>query len=304
MHRTVFYLAEQISDFLFRVRNRIRRIFFNKHFISGDPEKSDSEVSFYEDAVSDILQSDSRFKKFRRIYDYREILEHVSRGQGFKYLEKLERSSDITDSFSELVLRNDSIGKPRVYKYYEGFHASPTTLRYISVGLEIRNIFGKELAGRFAEIGAGYGGQCSVLFELFDVDEYLVYDLPIVQQLISKYLSGIECLKNVKMSQPHKISTEPIDFLVSNYAFSELPRAIQLDYLDKVISRASNGYMIMNSGVHNETGRSLGKLSYKEIQKFLPNSHLIVEEPLSSPDNYIIVWGDNLDLSEVEILQD
>jgi len=304
MRRTVCYLAEHISDFLFRVRNRIRRFFFGKHFISGDPKKSDSEVSFYEDAVSDILLSDSKFKKFRRIYDYREILEHVSRGQGSKYLEKIENYSDITDSFSELVFRNDSIGKPRVYKYYEGFHASPTTLRYISVGLEIRNIFGEELAGRFAEIGAGYGGQCSVLFELFDVDEYLVYDLPIVQKLISKYLSGIECLKNVKMSQPHKISAEPIDFLISNYAFSELPRAIQLDYLDKVISRASNGYMIMNSGVHNETGRSLGKLSYKEIQKFLPNSHLIVEEPLSSRDNYIIVWGDNLDLSEVEILKD
>jgi putative sugar O-methyltransferase len=201
-----------------------------------------------------------------------------------------------------MVLRNDSIGKPRIYKYYEGFQASPTTLRYISVGLEIRNIFGEELAGRFAEIGAGYGGQCSVLFDLFDVDEYLVYDLPIVQKLISKYLSGIEYLKNVKMSQPHKISAEPIDFLISNYAFSELPRAIQLDYLDKVISRASNGYMIMNSGMHNETGRSLGKLSHKEIQKFLPNSHLIVEDPLSSPDNYIIVWGENLNLSQVEIL--
>jgi hypothetical protein len=304
MRRTVCYLAEQISDFLFRIRNRIRRIFFGKHFISGDPKKSDSEVSFYEDAVSDILLSDSKFKKFRRIYDYREILEHVSRGQGFKYLEKIENYSDITDSFSEMVLRNDSIGKPRVYKYYEGFHASPTTLRYISVGLEIRNIFGEELAGRFAEIGAGYGGQCSVLFELFDVDEYLVYDLPIVQKLISKYLTGIECLKNVKMSQPHKISAEPIDFLISNYAFSELPRAIQLDYLDKVISRANSGYMIMNSGMHNETGRSLGKLSYKEIQKFLPNSHLLVEKPLSSPDNYIIVWGENLNLSEVEILQD
>jgi putative sugar O-methyltransferase len=304
MNRTVFYLVEQISDFLFRVKNRIRRYFLNKHFISGDPRKSDSEVSFYEDAVSEILQSDSKFKKFRRIYDYREILEHVSRGQGFKYLEKIERFSDITDNFSELVLRNDSIGKPRIYKFYEGFNASPTTLRYISVGLEIRNIFGEELAGRFAEIGAGYGGQCSVLFELFDVDEYLVYDLPIVQKLISKYLSGIECLKNVKMSQPHKISAEPIDFLISNYAFSELPRAIQLDYLDKVISRANSGYMIMNSGMHNETGRSLGKLSYKEIQKFLPNSHLLVEKPLSSPDNYIIVWGENLNLSEVEILQD
>jgi len=304
MGQKALYLAEQMSDFVFRIRNRVRRFFFGKHFISGDPRKSDSEVSFYGDAVSDILLSDSKFKKFRRIYDYREILEHVSRGQGFKYLEKIENSSGFSDRFSELVLRNDSIGKPRVYKYYEGFHASPTTLRYISVALEIRSIFGEKLAGRFAEIGAGYGGQCSILFELFDVDEYLVYDLPKVQELISKYLSGVECLKNVKMSQPEKISSEQIDFLVSNYAFSELPRDIQLDYLDKVISRASNGYMIMNSGMHNETGRSLGKLSYKEIQKFLPHSHLIVEEPLSSPDNYIIVWGENLNLSEVEILQD
>jgi hypothetical protein len=304
MRRTIFYKVEEILDLLFRIRNRIRRIFLKKHYISRDPKKSDSEVSFYEDAVTHILFSDSKFKKFRRIYDYREILEHVSRGQGLKYLEKIEKFSIVKDSFSSLIARNDSIGEPRTYNYGKGIHSSPTTLRYISVGLEIRNIFGGELAGRFAEIGAGYGGQCSVLFELFDVDEYLVYDLPIVQQLISKYLSGINCLKNVKMSQPHKINAEPIDFLMSNYAFSELPRGIQLDYLDKVISRASNGYMIMNSGMHNGTGRSSGKLSYKEIKKFLPNSHLIVEEPLSSPDNYIIVWGENLNLSEVEILQD
>jgi hypothetical protein len=302
MRRTIFYKVEEILDLLFRIRNRIRRIFLKKHYISSDPKKSDSEVSFYEDAVTEILLSDSKFKKFRRIYDYREILEHVSRCQGLKYLEKIEKFSNVNDSFSALIEGNDSIGKPRTYHYGKGIHSSPTTLRYLSVGLEIRNIFGEKLSGRFAEIGAGYGGQCSVLFKLFEVDEYFVYDLPSVQELISNYLGAIECMKNVKMPQPHTISAEPIDFLVSNYAFSELPKAIQLDYLTGVISKANNGYMIMNSGLNNETGRSWGKLSHKEIQKFLPNSHLIVEDPLSSPDNYIIVWGENLNLSQVEIL--
>ena len=40
-----------------------------------------------------------------------------------------------------------------------------------------------------------------------------------------------------------------IDLLINNYAFSELPKNLQIKYLEEVISKSTHGYMTMNSGL-------------------------------------------------------
>lgn len=141
-----------------------------------------------------------------------------------------------------------------------------------------------------AEIGCGYGGQAAVLNRMFAVKDYTCFDLDPALRLIDIYLHRINSglvVKHGSLDQEER----NWDFAISNYAFSELSRDLQLEYLNKVISRSQAGYMIMNSGRTNKTGRSLGKLHYKEIFEFLPNPRIEEEEPLTGPDNYVILWG-------------
>jgi hypothetical protein len=121
-------------------------------------------------------------------------------------------------------------------------------------------------------------------------NEYFVYDLPNVQYLIKQYLA-VTHTENVDYGDLNVQNRDSYDLVISNYAFSELPRQLQLEYLEKVILKSRNGYMLMNSGIKNETGRSEGKLTLDELKELIPNLVVSDEIPLTSPDNYLITWA-------------
>ncbi|MBM3939264.1 MAG: hypothetical protein FJ333_11520 [Sphingomonadales bacterium] len=77
------------------------------------------------------------------------------------------------------------------------------------------------------------------------------------------------------------------DLLISNDAFSELSRKTQDDYLEKVVSYASRGYMTWNSWSSNH----FGGYNLADLIRLIPNSQIIPEKPLTGPENAIIVWG-------------
>ena len=58
-------------------------------------------------------------------------------------------------------------------------------------------------------------------------------------------------------------------------------------YLDNVISNAKMGYITWNELSYKE----LDGYSVKEIISLIPGSRIIPEEPLTYPNNVIIVWG-------------
>lgn len=289
-------IHNNITDLAYRVRNKTIRLISSKTVISNDDSKSDSEVSFYVSSVDKINSSPETFNKFRRIYNYREILEHVGYRIGIEYLKKLKVQNPSLYHKLPKMHPNDLVGQPRKYEFFRGAEISPTTVRYLSVASEIQSIFGPNLSGNVVEIGGGYGGQCAIFQDFFKVDEYAIYDLPNVQQLIEKYLTAIGRLQNVKFPEFGLSGKNPINFVISNYAFSELPRQVQNWYLENVLKYSESGYMIMNSGRTDFTGRNTGKLSIQEIQAALPDSKLIEEIPKTNPDNYVVVWGKNLNL--------
>jgi hypothetical protein len=91
----------------------------------------------------------------------------------------------------------------------------------------------------------------------------------------------------------HALAPRKLDLLISNYAFSELPIQIQMNYMTKLINRASSGYMIMNSGIFNRTGRSEGKLPIHQLVGGLDNWRILDEKVPTGPDNYLLIWGDH-----------
>ena len=86
-----------------------------------------------------------------------------------------------------------------------------------------------------------------------------------------------------------RVSQRDYDLVLSNYAFTELPRSVQDIYLNKVILRSKRGYITYNETTPSEFN------SYKssELIEIISGSRIFKEEPLTHPKNCIIVWGED-----------
>lgn len=285
----ILSLVHKTIDFFPRVVNKLKRITLKPAVNHEDLVLSDSQETYYENAISSILEEKERLAKFRRVYNYREILEHVDYRLGKKYLERIRHLDSSLISQMNLFQENDNFGSPRMYRYPGIGRVSPTTLRYICTAAEMRKLFGVGNVGNIAEIGAGYGGQASILHKLGWFSSYSIFDLESAQRLIAIYLNkqGVTHFNFPTLQE----SNSSFDLVISNFAFSELPKDLQIVYLEKVILKSKRGFMQMNSGKFNLTKRSTGKLSVDELLSIIPNSRLLPENPLSGPDNYLLVWG-------------
>lgn len=286
------YRLIEVRDLFFRLRNKIRRLVLSKTTFNETQGKSDSQVTFYEQQLSRLLKSKKRLSDFRRKYDYREILEHVTYTQGKSYLEQIQEYSP--QNYIELIEKNkanDLFGNPYEYQYPGVGRVSPTTLRYISTAIDIFEIIRLNKESVVAEIGVGYGGQAAILERMYGIRNYSAFDLPSVIQLSNVYLNSVNSKFKFTSSGLSSDKNTTWDVVISNYAFSELHRDLQLSYIEHVITKSKSGYMIMNSGRSNITGRSEGKLSLNEIRNYIPNLQVKEEVPLTGPDNYIIYWN-------------
>tara|TARA_B110000967_G_C18902069_1_gene576760 strand:- start:12584 stop:12991 length:408 start_codon:yes stop_codon:yes gene_type:complete len=125
------------------------------------------------------------------------------------------------------------------------------------------------------------------------VESARLFDLPFVNELIDRYLNTQLLNGKYETTVINKENATCCDLVISNCAFSELPKRLQKTYIDKVLSKAERGYLTMNSGMGND--RSIGKFSLNELRTLLPEFSVIAEEPLTGDYNYIIVWGFNKD---------
>ena len=270
---------------------RYMRISFRKKMFSHAAEyRSDSEDGSYAAGVIKAIRNQKTFDNFKRIYSYREILEHVSKDQGHEYLEILKsRNDSILDKGLNSVLVSDNIGNPIKY-IYDGFQIplSPTTLRYLKVTSDLQIMFGDEL-GHVAEIGCGYGGQTLVNDQMLNVIDAKLFDLPFVNKLIEKYLNAHLLRGAFNTASINQEIASNYSLVMSAYAFSELPKKLQCVYIDKGLSKSEKGYLTMNSGLGGP--REEGKLSLDELRDLLPKFEIFEEEPLTHEYNYIIAWG-------------
>jgi putative sugar O-methyltransferase len=228
------------------------------------------------------------FNNFRRNQIYNEILEHASEQQGEEYLDIIKKDADIfskMDTFKE----NDKYGDPRVFYYPSVGKISPTTLRYIKVLADLKALFGTMDNLNICEIGAGYGGQCRIINSYFTPGTYCLIDIKPALMLIQRFLNNYIIHSSLTYKTMNELKKKEYDLLISNYAFTELPRSIQDIYLEKSILCSKMGYITYNEITPPEFK------SYKkeELINLIPNSKIMEEIPLTHPNNCIIVWGVN-----------
>lgn len=235
-----------------------------------------------------LASADDRvFSRFRRSLIYMQILEAVWRDEGLAYLAEIRRSGDMLDRLRPLLSRIE-VGGPRVYSFPGIGFASPTTLRYIKVASDLERFFGSLDDLKVAEIGVGYGGQCRAVSAAWKLQSYALYDLPEVLALSHRFLdvSGVDLSHIVENDGRNPVAADA-DLVVSNYAFSELRREVQQDYLDRVVLSAPRGYLTYN----HISPPELRSFTADEITAMIPGARLLDEVPKTSDKNVIIVWG-------------
>ena len=231
----------------------------HKDFIGAPQNRSDSDNGAYVQVVVEAVHSPDAFAHFKRHPAYTCILEHVSESQGADYLAIIrEQTPEMMDSI-DAVRANDEVGNPRVFDYGDIGRFSPTTLRYLKVVSDLHSMFGSLRDFRIAEVGIGYGGQLLVVDRVVHTRAYHMFDLLPVLELASKCLER-QILNTAYHPQLLNCFEGNIEFdlVISNYAFSELPIELQMQYIDKVFRHAKRRLPNDEPGCRNST-QNVGK---------------------------------------------
>lgn len=252
--------------------------------------RSDSDNGNYLRTVRKSIKSTRKFNNFKRNKNYQDILEHTDFEIGKKYFEILKFRNDHIFENIQLAYINDEIGNAKKFSF-DDHYISPSTLRYAKVISDLQNLFGGCPGNNWIEIGVGYGGQALIADQFFKIESYTLVDLKDVLNLTSRYLDHHLLNCELILKTHNELSNRNLyDFVISNYAFSELPRKLQISYVNKVLSKSKKGYLTMNSGIE-ASARTNNKLTINELRELLPSFEILDEVPNTSPDNYVIVWG-------------
>ena len=266
-----------------------------------------SRLNYYISAVKKFTRSDRSFRNFKRSLLYREVLEHVDYELALKYMRLIENNytNGINYETFNLIKDNDRVGNPKKFNFEIEFldngkkierkiSLSGPTTRYWFVWFDINKNIKLKNIKYIAEIGGGYGGQALIFDRLIKFKKYYIFDLPSVNKFSQKYLKNFYFNNSFCSQDINEFNEDKIyDLVISNYAFSELPRELQEIYLKKIILKSKSGYMIMNTGNDINFDEKTSRYSATELLKTINNSKIIEENPLSSNKNYIIIWENN-----------
>jgi putative sugar O-methyltransferase len=212
--------------------------------------KSISDNSEYKNICLLASKNDEYFDTFKSNPKYNKILEHVTKEQGELYLNYLHKN--FPDSIKRIndYKENDLYGGSKLFQYNGIGEISPSTLRYIKVLSDLKQLFGDLSNKNIIEIGVGYGGQCFIINKEFKTKQYSLLDLDEVLLLNNKYLNKLSVShKLININDVNSLN-EDFDLVISNYAFSELNKELQNLYYEKIIKKSKNGYFTFNFVSH------------------------------------------------------
>jgi hypothetical protein len=254
--------------------------------LSGSVPTSVSDNEAYPQLCLQASRDDRVFADFRRNPIYNEILEHVTEEQGRQYLDLIARDPDLLGAMDEFRC-NDLYGNPGTHTYPSVGAVSPSTLRYIKVLADLKEHFRTLDDLDICEIGVGYGGQCRIIHAYFKPASYTLLDIGPALALARRFLEHYAQPRLLFFHSMEEMESRAYDLVMSNYAFTELPRSIQESYLQRVILRSSRGYITYNE----ITPPQFRSYKAEELLALIPGATRIKEEPLTHTKNCIIVWG-------------
>jgi len=238
---------------------------------------------------NEAINKAETYSVFRNLDDYTYMMEHKNYGHfGRMFLDAIIAIAGrlgIAIPFTE-IMKNDTIGSPQTFEYSLGEYSivcSPTTLRYVLAGfktlLHMKDLGLKEVD--IVEIGAGYGGQCRIMYilaPLFEIkiNSYGIFDLDLPMKLQAKYLTDLKDvpMEHVTFNTPDDHHLNENSFLISNYCISEIGTIPRNEYYAKILgSYISHGYLYWNTA------------DYSSIVKLYKRIKIVPEDPCTNHCN-------------------
>lgn len=236
--------------------------------------------------VCSVAQNDKAIlNTFKSCYEYRLVLEHVSRSQGETYFTQIRENQRIVNNLKEIA--KTEIGKPFKYEYTNLGSISPTQIRYAKILQDLERMFDFSKMRQIVEIGIGNGGQATQICNLYPPESYVFIDLAPVLDLTQILLSQHKFNVRFEFLNPSQLYPLSPDLFLSNYAFSELNKISQDAYIEKVLKNSKCGFMLYNH-IHESPQTGYSAL---EILEKIPGSAIFAEEPLTFAGNVIVAWG-------------
>jgi hypothetical protein len=248
-----------------------------------------SNTPRYVEVCGQAASKEFTFGRFRSCRSYRMVLEHVSPRTGQEYLRILRKDEKALDTL-KFLLPLINTGGPAIYRFRGLGRISPTSIRYAKVHQDLMDFFGDLSNYSITEIGCGYGGMASQIISGEAIASYGIVDLPEVENLAIKFVKTIVNERSNKIVRADRDAQGKIDLLLSNYAFSELTRELQDDYISRYLSRSNRGYMIYN----HITPPEFNSYTARDICAMIPGAEIKEEFPKTDPTNVLIIWGHNL----------
>jgi hypothetical protein len=170
----------------------------------------------------------------------------------------------------ELCSKNDMYGKPRLESITDFTTTNPSNIRYIYHSFLILSNISKNKINNvnLVEIGGGYGGLCFFIYGMakfynISISSYTIFDIKEVSILQKRYLKIFDIDINTYDINDDWVLNDN-SYVISNYAFSEIPRQLQEEYSEKILNKyISYGFLIWN---------------FIPVYEFIQNKNILIED--------------------------
>lgn len=244
-----------------------------------------SDVPEYTEICAAAASNPAILSVFKKCFEYRLVLEHVTRSQAIQYLDFIKNDQDILSTITKVS--KFEIGSPITYPFDSLGKLSPTQIRYGKILKDIDNLFIDLNHSDIVEVGIGNGGLAAQIASQFDLNSYRLVDLSEVLDLTRKTLKPFIELTSFEFIKPSEVAVSATDLFISNYAFSELHKEVQDFYFENYILHAKSGFILYNH-IHENPDISY---SAQDIADRIPGSLILKENPLTYAGNVLLVWG-------------
>ncbi len=244
-----------------------------------------SDIPQYTEICAAAASNPAILSVFKKCFEYRLVLEHVTRSQAIQYLEFINHDQDVLSTIKKVS--KVEIGSPIAYPFEGLGEISPTQIRYGKILKDINNLFVDLHNFDIVEVGIGNGGLAAQIASQFKLNSYRLVDLSEVLNLTRQTLKPFIELTNFEFIKPSEVTASATDLFISNYAFSELHKEVQDFYFENYILHAKSGFMLYNH-IHENPDISY---SAQAIADRIPGSLILKENPLTFAGNVLLVWG-------------
>jgi len=240
---------------------------------------SDDTQVRYESAVNEVLTNDGLFNNFKINRNYNCIVGMSDEWQAPLFYDFIkENNEEIFKKINEFKI-NDNLGSPAMWKSNDGFLMSPNTLRYVKSLVDLENAFGSLDGFVVAELGIGYGGLACVINTNNKIKDYVLCDLPNVEELATKYLSKLGITNTTTDRNKHT----KFDLFISEFCLSEFNDEGIYEFYEDLVKKSDRIYLTMNLHDEDRKKRFLSRVS----EDF--DITIVDEYPKTRWANYIII---------------